>query len=124
MSKNNFVDLAIEDNLATKAELSGAALDAPSPTPGGNHDLPPETPPVTPFAPEMQPPADSPELELPAGFDLSDQNLEKLEYAFAQKRPSAWNITPFEGDLITATHIENRAVFVGTIKEFNILLRG
>ena len=124
MSKNNFVDLAIEDNLATKVELSGAALDASTPTPGGSHDLPSETPLATSPAPETQLPADNPEPELPAGFDLSDQNLEKLEYAFAQKRPSAWNITPHEGDLIVATHIENRAVFVGTIKEFNILLRG
>jgi len=66
-------------------------------------------------------------VDLDLGVDLeyveSDANMEKLSNAFAEKVPSSWNIMPKAGDTIVATHIANGAIFVGSIKEFNTILR-
>ena len=83
MSKNNFVDLAIEDNLVTNSQLSGAAEAAPKPALGGSDGDTPEMAPEVPSDENTGASGVEVYPDLPADFDLSEDNLQKLEHAFA-----------------------------------------
>jgi hypothetical protein len=117
MAKVTFDDLVI---------TSDAAEDTPELEDGGSHEDTSETPEVAlPVADEAPAVASGPSADLSFDFDFanSEENLEKLQNAFEEKVPSSWNIVPQENEMVVATHIKNGAVFVGTIKEFNSLLR-
>jgi len=123
MSKNKF------DNLVVSA---AAPLSSAAPGPDSDPLLPENGPEVAPEAPEMAltPDSDVTAAATPSEAALatieianSEANIEKLTDAFMEKNPSGWAIVSNGDDTVTATHFQNGAVFYGTVKEFNVLLR-